>query len=264
MTTFKHGGLSLLKATALAATVMLWGSVGHADNAGSPATGAVHHTRLNCPPQNQMFMFDPASVNRYALLLFFDKSVNLDDVFSLTKPGGYGCIHDPDTDTAAGIHGNGIIIVQGSCPTDCTSKSKVADTTIKLGDPLTQLTPKFGTYKEHDPGTTARWGIFFADPKGGAEAANSDSDTTFTVWQILAKDSCHAGNILNWLKTNNSDVFSKPGYLGQIMIGYMPSVATSGPPHNKHCDPVILNPPSRHGTRPENGAAPSKATDKTP
>jgi hypothetical protein len=91
----------------------------------------------------------------------------------------------------------------------------------------------------------AVWALYLADPNGAKEEADGakdkadgakeqapnedpdDPDLTFLVWQILAKDACHAGRILKSLKQSNDTttkkVFTKEdGYLGQIMIGYKP------------------------------------------
>lgn len=229
MSTFNHGGCSLLKATALAAALLL-GFSALAENAPPAPSGTVKHKhatkppRLTCLPYDQGRLFDTAvtSNDRYTLLLFFKPKTDLVDVFNLTGTDGPGCILDPDGTNKGGT---GQIIVQGSCPTDCGHsqveglKAFTALTHHPLGDPLQGAPIKFGTYNHPQPDTPG-WGIFFADPKGALDRVDPDSGTAFEVWQILAKDSCHAGIILSWLITHYPDVFSaRGGYLGQIMIG---------------------------------------------
>jgi hypothetical protein len=231
MTTFNHGGCSLRKATALVTAAILCGSVVQAHSAQSPSPGLVQGGKPKCAP-----LLDPASdTNRYVLLLFFRKDADQDAIqkaFGQDKPDEPGCIPDPDP----GAVGARKIVVQGSCPTDCSHTASTREG-YQPGDPLSRVTPKLRTLSTFY-GNKAVWGIFFADPAGAAEAENSDKDTTLRVWQILAKDSCHAGNILNSLEHSAPGVFSKDGgYLGQIMIGYSPRWKSKGPHSAKPCKP---------------------------
>lgn len=153
------------------------------------------------------------TTNGYVLLLFFGnddkgrRAAAKTFHFPGKKPARdahpTGCIWDPDDPqhTGKGIR------VMGACPTDCASKSRDV-AAAKTGDPLGRLDGK-------------RWAIFFADPaatrnKSGHEALNDDGQTTFRMYQIRAKNSCHAGRILNSLYLTGG----YEGYLGQIMIGY--------------------------------------------
>ncbi len=204
MTTFQYRSCSLRKATALIATAVIWASAAHANSDQSPSP-VVQRGKPTCTT----FAL-PASDNRYVLLLFFSSDPAYQSgieqlLGSATQPG---CITDPDPDPAAkSVHG---ILVQGGCPTDCVHPPKVRAKYVP-GDPLSNLSPKAG------------WGIFFADPTAAVEVADKDTTTTFKVWKILARDSCHAGKILKSLVNDPSNVFTPGGgYLGQIMIGYTP------------------------------------------
>jgi hypothetical protein len=245
MTTFKHRGWLLLQVAAIVATVH-WPSGANADSVESPSSATPHATP-QCNGKNAV----PASDNRYVLLLFFDK-----DPMYLTKiqtafgylhpdqdiPKATGCIMDPDALKVRekGYTGGNGIIVQGGCPTDCVhrqvERAPLASAPLP-GDPLSRLVPEVGDtvvpdHKKPDnknPGhkkpspknDKLGWGIFFADADQKADAADDDKQTTFRVWKILARDSCHAGKILYSLYQN--PVFASGGpFRGQIMIGYTP------------------------------------------
>jgi hypothetical protein len=228
-------------------------------------------------------VLDSALSNRYVLLLFFDKETaqklgpkaEIQHALGQPIPDEPGCIRDPDQD-AEGMRG---IIVQGSCPTDCAHRSvKEVGAEIKPekkpkgGDPLKRTTIKLGNSKI--PGRQifghqkAVWALYLADPKGAKEEADGvkeeedgarekadgetqpkddDPDLKFLVWQILAKDACHAGSILKSLKQSTDDITKKAftkedGYLGQIMIGYTPRWKLNKSVSTTECEAVEPRP----------------------
>ena len=162
------------------------------------------------------------SYNRYALLMLFDASLlykqNIRDLFGFQDTAPFGCISDP-TPEVGGPTG---LIVQGGCPTDCRH-SGLYDIKAKrpkrpAGDPLSYA--KASETPDQKPPT---WGIWFADPGGAAEAAVEDPQSHISVWQILARDACHAGRILkSVLHTDEMQktLIPKGAYRGQMMIGY--------------------------------------------
>jgi hypothetical protein len=204
MTTFEHVGCSFGKLVALFVIALLWSGAGLAETASKSAVmkRAIPQCDDTDPPQD--------TTNGYVLLLFFNGPEGLAAApkkFNFPEPPARnahptGCIWDPDDQnhTLKGIR------VMGGCPTDCASKNRSGEV-IKTGDPLNRM-------------DKMRWAIFFADPAAtrdsGYEALNDDGESTFRAWQIRAKNSCHAGRILDSLKFK----VGSDGYLGQIMIGY--------------------------------------------
>jgi hypothetical protein len=204
MTTFQHVGCSFRKLVALFVIALLWSAAGSAETASkSVMKRAIPQCDDTDPPQD--------TTNGYVLLLFFNgpeglaaapKKFNFPEKPPAHNVHPTGCIWDPDDQnhTLKGIR------VMGGCPTDCASKNRSAEA-IKTGDPLNRMDNK-------------RWAVFFADPaatkESGYEALNNDRQSTFRAWQIRAKNSCHAGRILDSLQLE----VGSDGYLGQIMIGY--------------------------------------------
>jgi hypothetical protein len=240
MTTFQYRGCSLRKATALVATAVLCASAAHAKSTQSQSP-VVQRAKLTCP---NLTFAPPASDNRYVLLLLFKKDdaylAGIQNVFNIPgktaiNPHPTGCIEDPDSVTA---RSKSYIMVQGGCPTDCVHPQQRIQDAYVPGDPLINLDPN----SEDDlipPNKKLGWAIFFADPAGGAEAADDDKQTTIRVYKILARDSCHAGLILKSLVNDPSHVFTPGGgYLGQIMIGYTPPP----PQATQHRDPGDCKP----------------------
>jgi hypothetical protein len=211
MTTFEQSSVwSLRKAVAALVTMgLLYAS---AVPAASPKSSFDANADTPSPTCLQTFNghvndIEPASKNRYLLLLFFNnKDETIDRVYKLihgvrkTKDhdASPGCIPDPDDQT----HARGLMVHPG-CPKDCLLNELKR---IKgRPDPLGDL---------HGP----VWGIFFADPSPAG-----DAQTDFRVWQIAAHDANHAYNILKWLRSNPDDpnLFTADGgYRGEIMIGY--------------------------------------------
>ena len=235
MTTFEFGCHSLRKAVSFLVLALMCGcgSNGggtHVANQGWPVVPS-------CGDQ----VLDPGFSNRYVLLLFFKKDQQYHDgiwsAFVKKDAKLPGCIPDPDSPDARKPTG---IIVQGSCPTDCAHpkiKAMIGDSSDTTGDPLSRITasPDYPLIK---PGETAIWAIFAADSTG-QEFNPDDQNTEFGVWQIVVKDSCHAGEVLKSLKDHWATVFSDTGgFLGQIMIGYTPQSANLGSKHGKDCTPV--------------------------
>jgi hypothetical protein len=235
MTTFKRGGCSLRKAVSFMVLALICGcgSNGggtHTANQGWPALPT-------CGKQ----VLDPGFSNRYVLLLFFKRDQQYHDgiwsAFNKTDAKLPGCIPDPDSPDASKPMG---IIAQGSCPTDCAHPKlyeMTGDSSDATGDPLSRI-HNSPAYPLIMPGQTAVWAIFAADSTG-QEFNPDDQKTEFGVWQIVVKDSCHAGEILKLLQDHWSTVFSDAGgFLGQITIGYTPQSVNLGSKHGKGCTPV--------------------------
>jgi hypothetical protein len=148
----------------------------------------------------------------------------------LTPPSQLGCIENPDkaTDNLA------FVLVQGGCPTDCRHAQERVTSIPKqqIGNPLDSASTPTGK--------KADWGIFWADPAGKSDSGIKDESTKFSVWQVFAKDSCHASRILHSLLTKMQDTHKYPhltgSYQGQIMIGYTyPPAAPK--PYRNDCTP---------------------------
>lgn len=169
MSTFKHGGCFLSAAMVLVAAAML-GACHQPTGGSTPAPGANNPQKLNCP--DSLLLFDPATrtTNRYTLLLFFKKGTNVDDTFSVKAAGGPGCIKDPDPKADS----PGLIVVQGSCPSDCTHPAFKVDVALPwgphdTGDPLQGMPIGFGTYNNPSPlPGSAGWGLLLRTPMGQA------------------------------------------------------------------------------------------------
>jgi hypothetical protein len=220
MTTYQLSGCTLRNLTALVATALLWGIAAQAQSA---PTAGTHPNVLDCTNA-----VHPVSVraNQYLLLMFFsdndDGRASVKAAFNADwKQDGTvkrGCIADPNPDRDS----TRLIAVDGSCPTDCTQpKVKTLDQ-YTPGDPLLRSDPNLG------------WGIFFADSTGNYEAATNDEYTSFRAFQIVARDSCHAGHILNSL---NLSAANYRGYLGHIMIGRAPPKPANGTGSKVTCAP---------------------------
>jgi len=236
MTTFELGGCSLRKAFSFLVLALVCGCAKNggrttAADQGWPAVATCGEKVL-----------DPGFSNRYVLLLFFKKEQEYHNgiwsAFNKKDEKVPGCIPDPDSpdrDKPLGI------IVQGSCPTDCAHPKihKIAGAPADAtGDPLKRIHPS-PDYPLIKPGDIAVWAIFAADSAGQLEFNPDDRKTEFGVWQIVVKDSCHAGEVLKSLEDHWSTVFSDTGgFLGQIMIGYTPESVTPGSKHTKDCTPV--------------------------
>ncbi len=239
MTTFQYPGCLLLWVTAIVATPTFGGSAARADSVES-AAGAAQREKPDCSEFQK-----PAIQNRYVLLLFFDKDPKylpgIQTALGIQDTHHSGCIPDPD---AAGVTKGAVgaahgIVVEGSCPTDCGGANKAeaghrapaSRSKATTGDPLRRQ-------KNGKP----KWTLFFADSKGNtgtvADNAEDDGRTTFRVWQIMAKDACHAGRLLSLLYAQNDKVFSPVGgYLGEIMIGYTPPLHATKRRSTQDCVP---------------------------
>lgn len=199
MTTFHSHGGSLPKFTALVAATAL---LACACALAPPQPGPVVQGDNPCGTAPAA-----ASDNEYVLLLFYaDPSPG-----KPANPGFPSCVTDPDTNLKS-------ILMQGGCPTDCGVKPSYSGRPPPKpgaarpapgtkGDPLTNYPDDY-------------WAIFFADPNGVAETS-PDSQANFHVWEIVAKDACHAGKILKLLKQQYPHSFEQP-YLGELMIGHSP------------------------------------------
>jgi hypothetical protein len=192
-----------------------------------------------------------ASTNRYVLLLFID--LQADDAVKKAldfrnwnqDTEQRGCITDPDPIGDAQTHKPFGIYVQGGCPTDCVRAVSLPTDRDNSGDPLSKEPVDSVTKKR--PG----WGIYYADPTGTHEAGDKTVQySSFHVWQIFARDSCHAGTILNSLMHSTDiaikGIFQDPKlYLGHIMIAFTPQGSPSPPPspsppagHTITCKPL--------------------------
>jgi hypothetical protein len=213
--------------TLFAASAICWSFSVYADDAHTARPGATHRTNATCNT-----LLDPTSGNRYTLFVFFKFDPN-STTAKISSPfgkpntdGSAVCVADPDDPD------NSLIVVQGGCPADCIHPPVMLRLVAKgtpgnptPGDPLSRIEPQFGSLKNPSTGR-AGWGIFFADPEGAAEAADRDGETNFRVWQILVKDSCHAGRVLKQLHQDYPEAFAESGgYLGEMMIG---SITASG------------------------------------
>ncbi len=195
----------------------------------APARSAPRNNAIpgatRCKNKNPALL-DSAYDNRYLLLLLFEKSADADvsTAFGFQDWSNVkekrGCLADPDgiADTSGNTHD---IYVQGGCPTDCV-RGMIFDTvrTESDGNPLSREPSVDGTNKP------PVWGIYFADEGGALEKGDKDAPySSFHVWQILARDSCHAGTILASLLTSKDamiqKLFAQHGpYLGHIMVAY--------------------------------------------
>jgi hypothetical protein len=212
MTTFEYSSIwsSRKAAAALVAMGLLYAT---AAPAASPESSFDASADTPSPTCLQMFHglvndTEPASKNRYLLLLFFNnnkRTINRVQklIHGVGRTGAHearlGCIPDPDDQT----HTMGLA-VHPSCPTDCALLTKLERIEGKP-DPLRDLDGPV-------------WGIFFADT-----SQKEDVQTDFRVFQIAAHDANHAYKILKWLRSNPGDPHlftAASGYRGEIMIGY--------------------------------------------
>jgi hypothetical protein len=154
---------------------------------------------------------DTTVSHRYVLLLVFTNRKTSEEagiiLFHADKPASdgtrntSGCVADPESKANSTTARTGIV-VEGDCPTDCTSPKTPPSvaTLVENPDPL------------YNSGFN--WGIFNV-PKYGTKNAN------IAVWQIHVKNVVHARKILDGLEDGNG-LSDMAGYLGHLVIGYRP------------------------------------------
>jgi hypothetical protein len=235
-----------------------------AAGAESPANrSAVGVSTIAQQPKCSSFVRPASQFNQYALLLFFKNDENNDSRIRAAlgfRSGNHtdasgkptmGCIENPEYNAqlapaqSPAASNPQYLIVQGGCPTDCkhSQPDRGVDRKYVIGDPLQYEQSDIPNLLEPGKHDTASskipdWGIYFADPSPEtySEIGAADGATIFSVYQIFARDSCHAGKILRSLKVQMPQLFNKY-YLGQLMIGINhPSsypTARYDPPHDK-------------------------------